>query len=127
LRIHVNAELEELVEALHEAEKILEVGGRLVVVTFHSLEDRIVKRFLAMRSGRMPEVSRHMPGTVTQAAPSFELLFRGHLAPSTQEANTNPRARSAKLRAASRTAAPTWPDSRGDLGIPRVEGSRHHA
>lgn len=127
LRIYVNAELEELVDALHEAEKILEVGGRLVVVSFHSLEDRIVKRFLAMRSGKTPEVSRHMPGTIAQAKPSFELLFKGHLDPSQQEADGNPRARSAKLRAASRTAAPAWPDSRGDLGIPRIERSRHHA
>ena len=125
LRIYVNAELEELVDALHEAEKILDVGGRLVVVSFHSLEDRIVKRFLAMRSGKTPEVSRHMPGTIQQASPSFELLFKGHLDPSEEEADRNPRARSAKLRAASRTAAPAWPDSRGELGIPRVERSRH--
>ena len=110
LRIYVNAELEELADALHEAEKILEVGGRLVVVSFHSLEDRIVKRFLAMRSGRMPEVSRHMPGTIAQAEPSFKLLFKGHLEPSQQEADGNPRARSAKLRAASRTGSPPWPD-----------------
>ena len=125
LRIYVNAELEELVDALHEAEKILDVGGRLVVVSFHSLEDRIVKRFLAMRSGKTPEVSRHMPGTVQHAQPSFELLFKGHLDPSNNEAEANPRARSAKLRAASRTAAAAWADSRGDLGIPRVERSRH--
>ncbi len=125
LRIYVNAELEELVDALHEAEKILAVGGRLVVVTFHSLEDRIVKRFLAMRSGRTPEVSRHMPGTIEQALPSFELLFRGHVDPSSQEADLNPRSRSAKLRAATRTGAAAWPASHGDLGIPRVERSRH--
>ncbi len=125
LRIYVNAELEELVDALHEAEKILKVGGRLVVVSFHSLEDRIVKRFLAMRSGRTPEVSRHMPGIIQQGQPSFELLFKGHLDPTKEEADGNPRARSAKLRAASRTAAPAWPDSRSDLGIPRIERSRH--
>ena len=125
LRIYVNAELEELVDALHEAEKILDIGGRLVVVSFHSLEDRIVKRFLTMRSGKTPEVSRHMPGTIQQVRPSFELLFKGHLDPSEEEAKRNPRARSAKLRAASRTAALAWPDSRGDLGIPRVERSRH--
>ena len=125
LRIYVNAELEELVDALHEAEKILDVGGRLVVVSFHSLEDRIVKRFLAMRSGRIPAVSRHMPGTIQQGQPSFELLFKGHLDPTEEEADGNPRARSAKLRAASRTAAPAWPDSRGDLDIPRIERSRH--
>jgi 16S rRNA (cytosine1402-N4)-methyltransferase len=125
LRIYVNAELEELADALHEAEKILDVGGRLVVVSFHSLEDRIVKRFLAMRSGKTPEVSRHMPGTIQQLQPSFELLFKGHLDPLEKEADRNPRARSAKLRAASRTAAPAWPDSRGDLGVPRVERSHH--
>ena len=125
LRIYVNAELEELVDALHEAEKILDVGGRLVVVSFHSLEDRIVKRFLATRSGRIPAVSRHMPGTIQQGQPSFELLFKGHLDPTEEEADGNPRARSAKLRAASRTAAPAWPDSRGDLDIPRIERSRH--
>ena len=125
LRIYVNAELDELVDALHEAEKILDVGGRLVVVSFHSLEDRIVKRFLAMRSGKTPEVSRHMPGTVQQSPPSFELLFKGHLDPTSAEANSNARARSAKLRAAQRTAAPAWPDSRHELGIPRIERSRH--
>jgi 16S rRNA (cytosine1402-N4)-methyltransferase len=125
LRIYVNSELEELVDALHEAERILDVGGCLVVVTFHSLEDRIVKRFLAMRSGKTPEVSRHMPGTIPQARPSFAWLFKGHLDPTQEEAAGNPRARSAKLRAASRTAAPAWPDSRGELGIPRVERSRH--
>ncbi len=125
LRIYVNAELDELVEALHEAEKILDVGGKLVVVSFHSLEDRIVKRFLAMRGGKTPEVSRHMPGSIEQARPSFELLYRGHLDPSVEEAETNPRARSAKLRAASRTAAGAWPSSHNNLGIPRVERSRH--
>ncbi len=125
LRIYVNAELDELVDALHEAEKILDVGGKLVVVSFHSLEDRIVKRFLAMRGGKTPEVSRHMPGSIEQARPSFELLYRGHLDPSIEEAETNPRARSAKLRAASRTAAAAWPGSHSDLGIPRVERSRH--
>ena len=125
LRIYINAELEELVDALHEAEKILDIGGRLVVVSFHSLEDRIVKRFLTMRSGKTPEVSRHMPGTIQQAQPSFELLFKGHLDPSDEEASYNPRSRSAKLRAASRTAAPAWPDSRGELGIPRIERIRH--
>ena len=125
LRIYVNAELEELVDALHEAEKILDVGGRLVVVSFHSLEDRIVKRFLAMRSGNTPEVSRHMPETLGQKPRSFELLFKGHQEASEEEANVNPRSRSAKLRAAVRTSASAWQDSRNDLGIPRIERSRH--
>ena len=125
LRIYVNAELDELVDALHEAEKILDVGGRLVVVSFHSLEDRIVKRFLAMRGGKTPEVSRHMPGAIDHALPSFELLYRGHVDPSIQETELNPRSRSAKLRAASRTSSAVWPPSHHDLGIPRVERSRH--
>jgi 16S rRNA (cytosine1402-N4)-methyltransferase len=125
LRIYVNAELDELVDALHEAEKILEVGGRLVVVSFHSLEDRIVKRFLAMRGGKTPEVSRHMPGAIDHALPSFELLYRGHVDPGAQEAETNPRARSAKLRAAQRTAAAAWPPSHNDLGIARIARSSH--
>jgi 16S rRNA (cytosine1402-N4)-methyltransferase len=124
LRIYVNAELDELVDALHEAEKILEVGGRLVVVSFHSLEDRIVKRFLAMRGGKIPDVSRHMPGVVDQASPSFELLYRGHVDPTLAETEANPRARSAKLRAARRTEAAVWPSSHLDLGIPRIERSR---
>lgn len=125
LRIYVNAELEELVDALHEAEKILDVGGRLVVVSFHSLEDRIVKRFLTMRCGNIPEVSRHMPGTQEHRAPSLELLFKGHQVATEEEANLNARSRSAKLRAAIRSKAPVWPDSHNDLGIPRIERSRH--
>jgi 16S rRNA (cytosine1402-N4)-methyltransferase len=125
LRIYVNAELDELVDALHEAEKLLDVGGRLVVVSFHSLEDRIVKRFLAMRGGKTPEVSRHMPGVIAHAAPSFELLTPRHVEPSDEEAELNPRARSAKLRAAARTAAAAWPSSHHDLGIARVERSAH--
>ncbi len=125
LRIYVNAELEELVDALHEAEQVLDVNGRLVVVSFHSLEDRIVKRFLAMRGGKTPEVSRHMPGTLEYTAPSFELLYRGHVEPGEAEAANNPRARSAKLRAAVRTSAAAWGDSSRDLGIPRVERNNH--
>ncbi len=123
LRIYINAELDELIDALHEAEQVLDAGGRLVVVSFHSLEDRIVKRFLTMRCGKTPEVSRHMPGTLEQKPPSFELLFKGHLEAHEEECNLNPRSRSAKLRAGVRTGAPAWPDSRHDLGIPRIEGS----
>ncbi len=123
LRIYINAELDELVDALQEAEQILDAGGRLVVVSFHSLEDRIVKRFLTMRCGKIPEVSRHMPGTLEQKPPSFELLFKGHLEANEEESNLNPRSRSAKLRAGVRTGAPAWPDSRYDLGIPGIEES----
>jgi 16S rRNA (cytosine1402-N4)-methyltransferase len=105
LRIAVNDELGELVRALHAAERVLKPGGRLVVVTFHSLEDRIVKQFFSARTGRMPAGSRHMP-TEAVAAPSFRLVAKGALAPSEAEVAANPRARSAKLRAGERTDAP---------------------
>jgi 16S rRNA (cytosine1402-N4)-methyltransferase len=108
LRIAVNAELEELEAGLVSAERVLKAGGRLAVVTFHSLEDRIVKAFLAERSGKTPGVSRHVPPAAKGAAPSFELLFNGVRAPGGAEVAANPRARSAKLRAATRTAAPVW-------------------
>ncbi len=105
LRIYVNRELDELTQGLDAAERILATGGRLVVVTFHSLEDRIVKRFFAERSGNLPSPSRHAPQAQAVAPPSFELLFKGHIAPSDAEIAVNPRARSAKLRAGRRTAA----------------------
>ena len=108
LRIHVNAELEELEAALPAAERLLAEGGRLVVVTFHSLEDRIVKSFLQARAGRTPSASRHSPPLAAGPAPSFDLLFNGTQTASAAEAAANPRARSAKLRAAVRTAAPPW-------------------
>jgi 16S rRNA (cytosine1402-N4)-methyltransferase len=108
LRIAVNAELEELEKGLLAAERVLKAGGRLAVVTFHSLEDRIVKTFLAERSGRTPGVSRHAPPAAKGPAASFELLFSGARGPSEAEIAANPRARSAKLRAAARTAAPAW-------------------
>lgn len=108
LRIYVNRELDELEGGLAAAERILGSGGRLAVVTFHSLEDRIVKRFLAARSGKLPGASRHLPETRAVAAPSFELLGKGHIAASEAEIRANPRARSAKLRAARRTAAPAF-------------------
>ncbi len=109
LRIAVNDELGELSRALLAAERILTEGGRLVVVSFHSLEDRIVKAFLAERAGRRPAGSCHLPqATAAVAAPSFRLLRAGALAASAAEAAANPRARSAKLRAAVRTNAPAW-------------------
>ncbi len=108
LRIAVNEELSELEAGLAAAEHALKAGGRLCVVTFHSLEDRIVKTFLAVRAGRTPSGSRHAPPVDAGAAPSFELLFNGARGPSEAELAANPRARSAKLRAAVRTAAPVW-------------------
>ena len=108
LRIAVNAELEELEAGLLAAERVLKAGGRLAVVTFHSLEDRIVKAFLAERSGKTRGVSRHAPPAAKGPPPSFELAFNGARGPGPAEIAANPRARSAKLRAATRTAAPVW-------------------
>ncbi len=107
LRIAVNDELGELVRALHGAEQALAPGGKLVVVTFHSLEDRIVKAFLARRSGRSGGAgSRHLPSAAPTIAPTFELIGKAPVAPGAAELAANPRARSAKLRAAARTDAP---------------------
>ncbi len=114
LRIAVNDELRELETALSAAERRLTPGGRLVVVSFHSLEDRIVKAFLIARSGRTPSGSRHLPPTARGPEPSFELAFNGALGPQQPELDANPRARSAKLRAAIRTGAPAWAAERGE-------------
>lgn len=103
LRILVNEELDELQTALAGAERVLRPGGRLVVVSFHSLEDRIVKNFLNVRA-KTGGGSRHLP-EVAQAAPSFQLLTRRPVVAGDEEVAHNPRARSAKLRAAERTAA----------------------
>jgi 16S rRNA (cytosine1402-N4)-methyltransferase len=104
LRIFINEELSELAHGLAAAERVLKPGGRLVVVSFHSLEDRIVKNFLGER-GRAPAYSRHQP-EVTAAPPTFRLLTRKPEIPGDTEIAGNPRARSAKLRAAERTEAP---------------------
>jgi 16S rRNA (cytosine1402-N4)-methyltransferase len=104
LRIFVNEELDELHLALAAAERVLKPGGRLVVVSFHSLEDRIVKDFLNQR-GKAGGGSRHLP-EIAQAAPSFQILTKRPVTPGEAEISVNPRARSAKLRAAERTAAP---------------------
>jgi 16S rRNA (cytosine1402-N4)-methyltransferase len=109
LRIYVNDELGELARGLAAAERLLKPGGRLAVVSFHSLEDRIVKRFLAERSGHAPRASRHLPSTTLAAAGSLALKTRKAITPSAAEVARNPRARSAKLRAAVRTSAPAVP------------------
>jgi 16S rRNA (cytosine1402-N4)-methyltransferase len=105
LRIAVNDEIGELKNALVAAEALLAAGGRLAVVSFHSLEDREVKEFLRARSGRAPRAGRHMPERKA-AAPTFHLLHRGAVRPSAAEIAANPRARSARLRAAERTGEP---------------------
>ncbi len=118
LRIFVNRELEELAAALAASERLLNPGGRLVVVSFHSLEDRIVKRFLADRSAKKAGGSRHRPEE-TVAEPTFELLSRGAVEPSDAEVARNPRARSARLRAARRTTAPPRPLDPAAIGVPQ--------
>ncbi len=105
IRIHLNAELDELEAGLEAAERALKPGGRLAVVTFHSLEDRIVKRFLRERSGANPGGSRHRPAIKDPDAPTFTRVAKP-VAPSDQELARNPRARSARLRSAVRTDAP---------------------
>ncbi|MDE2357525.1 MAG: 16S rRNA (cytosine(1402)-N(4))-methyltransferase RsmH [Alphaproteobacteria bacterium] len=108
LRIAVNEELVELEDGLAAAETVLKAGGRLAVVTFHSLEDRIVKAFLQIRAGHTPAGSRHAPPRAAGPAPSFTLVERSARVPGEAEIAANPRARSAKLRWAIRTAAPPW-------------------
>jgi 16S rRNA (cytosine1402-N4)-methyltransferase len=105
IRIHLNAELEELEQGLEAAERALKPGGRLAVVTFHSLEDRIVKRFFRERSGGTPAGSRHRPVLVDPNAPTFERVAKP-VSPTERELAANPRARSARLRSAVRTSAP---------------------
>lgn len=106
LRIAVNDELGQLVAALAGAERVLKPSGRLAIVSFHSLEDRIVKLFLADRSGRGETRSRRLPGEAVPPAPTFSCEGRQPVTPSAQEIDENPRARSAKLRFATRTDAP---------------------
>ncbi len=109
LRIHVNDELGELDRGLVAAEALLKPEGRLAVICFHSLEDRRVKSFLRARSSAGAGRSRHLPATnLHRRPPSFRLLWRKALRPSAEEVTLNPRARSARLRAAVRTAAPAW-------------------
>jgi 16S rRNA (cytosine1402-N4)-methyltransferase len=107
LRMEVNDELGELERGLLAAERLLAPGGRLAVVSFHSLEDRQVKEFLRQRSSDAPRGSRHRPAAPARA-PSFRLITRKPIVPGATEIARNPRARSARLRAAERTEAPAW-------------------
>ncbi|MDP2125202.1 MAG: 16S rRNA (cytosine(1402)-N(4))-methyltransferase RsmH [Parvibaculum sp.] len=125
LRIFVNDELGELARGLSAAEDLLHEGGRLATVTFHSLEDRAVKRFLTARTGRAGRANRHMPER-DEAAPSFrEIEHKARKAPEAEIEN-NPRARSAKLRAAERTGAPALPLDLASLGLRAVPSLDRH-
>lgn len=108
IRMYINDELGELAKALRAAERILLKGGRLVIVTFHSLEDRMVKLFLRTRAGLTGTGSRHLPERKSKVAPSFEMPTKKAIAPDEHEVSENPRSRSAKLRYAIRTDAPAW-------------------
>lgn len=117
IRIAVNAEFDELVDGLEAAERALKPGGQLAVVTFHSLEDRIVKRFLQLRAGQAGNANRYAPQP-EEDAPRFSLKLRRAVAPDEDEMAENPRARSAKLRVAQRSEAPAGPVDRSRLGLP---------
>ena len=119
LRIYVNGELDELVDGLVAAERCLKPGGRLVVVTFHSLEDRIVKRFFQERAKTHSGGSRYMPEQDI-AEPSFTMLVKGGIGPGDKELARNPRARSAKMRAGVRTDAAAHELDARELGLPKM-------
>tara|TARA_A100001037_G_scaffold268627_1_gene262265 strand:+ start:227 stop:1195 length:969 start_codon:yes stop_codon:yes gene_type:complete len=114
LRIHVNDELGELDRGLVAAENLLKPGGRLAVVSFHSLEDRRVKAFLRTHSGNDGRGSRHLPDQPGRRAPAWRLISRRTIRPSDQEISNNPRARSARLRVGERTAEPPWGSAAGE-------------
>ncbi|MFT4150077.1 MAG: 16S rRNA (cytosine(1402)-N(4))-methyltransferase RsmH [Paracoccaceae bacterium] len=117
IRIAVNTEFSDLVQGLAAAERALKPGGRLAVVTFHSLEDRIVKRFLQLASGHEANANRYAPATRT-TAPRFDLIGKA-TGPDDQELAANPRARSARLRVARRTEAPAVGPDPAALGVPQ--------
>ena len=122
LRIAVNAEFSELVAGLEAAERALRPGGWLAVVSFHSMEDRIVKRFLQARAGS-GQGSRHAPETQVEA-PRFTLPVKGGISADADEIAANPRARSARLRLARRTDAPAGPAPLDRLGLPALAQGR---
>jgi len=115
LRIAVNDELGEIERGLEAAECVLRPQGRLAVVSFHSLEDRIVKRFLTERSGRASRGSRHAPAQEQSHEPTFRVTGKQPRTPQAEEVHANPRSRSARMRSAERTDAPCWND------LPRSE------
>ncbi len=113
LRIAVNDELGELERGLVAAENLLKEGGRLIVVSFHSLEEGIVKSFLYERAGKTPNVSKYLPAISASTDPSFILSPKKPVDPSASEIAENPRSRSARLRAALRTSSPIWQGKAG--------------
>jgi 16S rRNA (cytosine1402-N4)-methyltransferase len=117
IRIAVNAEFTELAQGLSAAERALKPGGKLAVVTFHSLEDRIVKRFFQLASGHEPAANRYAPAK-TDTAARFDMLTRKAVAADDTELAANPRSRSAKLRVGQRTSAPAKAIPPADLGLP---------
>ncbi|UWQ23618.1 16S rRNA (cytosine(1402)-N(4))-methyltransferase RsmH [Leisingera aquaemixtae] len=123
LRIAVNAEYDELFEGLLAAERALKPGGLLAVVTFHSVEDRMVKRFFQHRAGKTGRANRYAPEQ-EETPPQFELVTRKAVGPDEQELAENPRARSARLRVGRRTDAAPGPISAKDLGMPQLKETR---
>lgn len=121
LRIAVNDEYSELAGGLEAAERALKPGGLLAVVTFHSVEDRMVKRFLQARSGGAGRANRYAPET-EEDAPRFEIVNRKSIGPDADEIDANPRARSSRLRVGRRTEAPAGPVDRKALGMPQLRG-----
>ena len=122
LRIAVNHEYDELYQGLMAAERALKPGGKLAVVTFHSVEDRMVKRFLTARSGSGARANRYAPEVETEAA-HFTLPTKKAIAPTDAEVAANPRARSAKLRIAIRTDAPAGDIDPKSIGMPQIRGT----
>jgi 16S rRNA (cytosine1402-N4)-methyltransferase len=120
IRIAVNTEFQELAEGLNAAERALKPGGLLAVVTFHSLEDRIVKRFFQLASGHEANANRYAPARADTTA-RFEMVTRKAVAPDDAEVARNPRARSAKLRVGRRTTAPAKMLAPAELGLPEIQ------
>ncbi|WP_092891100.1 16S rRNA (cytosine(1402)-N(4))-methyltransferase RsmH [Roseicitreum antarcticum] len=119
IRIAVNAEFSQLIAGLEAAERALKPGGKLAVVSFHSLEDRVVKRFLQAAAGQAGNANRFAPELAVEA-PRFTLLSRRAIGPDEVELDANPRSRSAKLRLAVRTEAPAKPSDHSAMGLPKL-------